>query len=371
MFLLLDTLVNQRLTRPGWRLGSHVLFWLALFISLCYYNSISFNPYGDTPFAYLGPFRTTISLTIIYYPLVYGVGLRLFAQKRWAAGIVACLGLLLLYTIIDYTGEILVLNACHACQEAISRVQPNYLHYLNRGFFPVVSSRLISLGILFVLLVHLTPAIALKAGLEYHRQYTQNLQLSRDNIQLELNFLKAQVNPHFLFNTLNNLYGLIIHGRNAQSAETVARLSDFMRYTLYDSTEDKIPLEKEINLIKNYLELEKLRLNYTQVIFECSTDGKGYAIPPLLFMPVIENAFKYNCDTAQGSVISIKLAVQQDLLHFCIQNSFEPKSEPIKTGGIGLVNLQKRLAIYFPGKNTCQTNIKGSVYSAQLTLMLS
>ena len=236
---------------------------------------------------------------------------------------------------------------------------------------PVVSSRIVSLGALFGLVVYLTPAMALKVALAYHQQFTRNLKLSRDNIQLELNFLKAQVNPHFLFNTLNNLYGLIIHGRNELSAETVARLSDFMRYSLYDSTEDKISLQKEIDLIRNYLELEKLRLNYTQVIFDCAMDGKAFAIPPLLFMPVIENAFKYNCDTAQGSVIRISLAVQQGVLHFCIQNSFEPKTQTNKIGGIGLANLQKRLAIYYPGKNICQTSMDGSVYSAQLTLNLS
>lgn len=364
-------MLYKRQTRTGWRLGSHLLFWMVFFSSMYHFNSISFNPYRGSPLVYLTPLRITITLILIYYPLVYGVGLRLFAHKRWVLGIAASLGLLLLYTVIDYASEIFVLNLWDAGREVIARVQPDYLIYLNRGFIPVVSTRVLSLGALFGLIVYVTPAIALKVGLAYHRQYTQNLQLSRDNVQLELNFLKAQVNPHFLFNTLNNLYGLIIHGRNEQSAETVARLSDFMRYTLYDSTEDQIALEKEISLIENYIQLEQLRLNHTSVHFTHDTDRTGYSLPPLLFMPLVENAFKYNIDTSQGSVINIRLEVQKGMLHFTIQNTFDSKAAPKQTGGLGLANLRKRLLLYFPGKNMYQARAEGFRYTAHLTLTLS
>lgn len=355
----------------GWRIASHILFWLVFFCSIWYFNSISFNPHRRSPLVYLSPLRGTINIILIYYPLVYWVGLKLIPQKKWITAIVVSLGLLLIFTSLDYAGEMLILNLCRACRETVVQTQASYYQYLQRGWLPVVSSRVVSLGVLFGLMVYIMPAIALKVGLEYHRQYIRNLKLNRDNIQLELNFLKAQLNPHFLFNTLNNLYGLIMHGRNEQSAETVARLSDFMRYTLYDSAEDKIALEKEISLIRNYLELEKLRLNYTQVCFEYTSDGQKYYIPPLLFMPVIENAFKYNLDAPQSSAIEIKLAVQGHELHFCCQNIFEPQRVKSRTGGIGLVNLQKRLAIYYPGKHSYQTQITGTIYSTRLTINLA
>ncbi|GEO06374.1 hypothetical protein AAE02nite_40380 [Adhaeribacter aerolatus] len=371
MRLSLDTLLQQRQSKLGWRIASHVLFWLIFFGSIWYFNSISFNPYRHTPLAYMSPLRGTLSIILIYYPLVYLVGLKLISKKKWLAALAAGLGLLILFTILDYAGEMLILNLCQECREAVIKTQENYYGYLQRGWLPVVSSRVVSLGVLFGLIVYIMPAIALKAGLEYHRQYIQNLKLNRDNIQLELNFLKAQLNPHFLFNTLNNLYGLIMHGRNEQSAETVARLSDFMRYTLYDSAEEKIALDKEIGLIKNYLELEKLRLNHTPVNFEYITDNNKYFIPPLLFMPVIENAFKYNLDAPQSSEILIKLAVQDQILHFCSRNTFEPRQKKNKTGGIGLVNLQKRLAIYYPGKHTYQAQIEGTEYITRLTINLT
>lgn len=199
----------------------------------------------------------------------------------------------------------------------------------------------------------------------------KNLQLAKENVQLELNFLKSQVNPHFLFNTLNNLYGLIIHQRHDKSAEIVARLSDFMRYTLYDSAEALVSLEKEVNLINNYIELEQLRLNYTKVVFNVMLDRKDYYLPPLLFMPIVENAFKYTVDKKTGSIIYMDLKVDQGLLYFKIQNSFEPLNSKNEIGGLGLVNLQKRLSLLFPNKNTCQNNVEGFNYIAQLTLNLT
>ncbi|MGV3585708.1 MAG: sensor histidine kinase [Adhaeribacter sp.] len=370
MRLPLDTLLQQRQIKPSWRIASHVLFWVVFFGSIWHFNSISFNPYRNTPLVYLSPLRGTITIILIYYPLVYWVGLKLIPKKKWLTVIAASLGLLISFTFLDYLAEMLILNLCQPCREAV-QTQTKYYDYLQRGWLAVVSSRVVSLGVLFGLIVYVMPAIAIKAGLEYHRQYIQNLKLNRDNIQLELNFLKAQLNPHFLFNTLNNLYGLIIHGRNEQSAETVARLSDLMRYTLYDSAEDKIALEKEVGLIKNYLELERLRLNYTPVCFEYVIDNQEYNVPPLLFMPLIENAFKYNLDAPQSPAIQIKLTVQDHVLHFCCQNSFEPHRAKNQTGGIGLVNLQKRLAIYYPGKHTYHNQINGTAYETRLTINLA
>lgn len=367
----LENLLHKRDTQAVWRIGSHILFWIVFFSSFFYYNKISFNPYGDLPFSYLAPLRLTISLIIVFYPLVYVVGLRLFHRKQWGLGIAAALLLFLFYAVLDYVGEMLILRFCEVCEEASAQLNPGYHDYLQKGPFPVILSRVVSLGVFFQLLTNLTIPIAFKAGLGYHRYYVRNFQLSRDNVQMELNFLKAQINPHFLFNTLNNLYGLIIHQRNDQSAEIVARLSDFMRYTLYDSNEKNTSLEKEINLIKNYIELEQLRLNYTKVLFKHTTDGKKYFLPPLLFMPIVENAFKYNIDSSQGSSISIKLHVQKDVLDFTIQNTFEPERKSEHKGGLGLINLQKRLLLYFPGKNTYKATINDSTYTAHLMLNLS
>ena len=367
----LENLLQKRDSSRRWRIASHVLFWLFLFGTLFYANKISINPYRDLPSSYLEPFRTTIILAIVFYPLVYFVGLKLFRNKQWSWGVAATMILFLIYAVLDYTGEMIVLKFCETCKETIAKNNPAYYNYLQRGFFPIILSRVLSLGIFIQLMSYLTFPIAVKAGLGYHRYYIRNLQLARDNVQLELDFLKAQVNPHFLFNTLNNLYGLIILQRNDQSAETVSRLSDFMRYTLHDSTEQEISLVKEINLIRNYIELEKLRLNYTKVVFEHSIDREDYSLPPLLFMPVVENAFKYSTDNNQGALITMRLEVQKFVLTFMIENSFDPKRKTKQAGGLGLMNLQKRLLLHFPARSTYQAHIEGSKYSTCLTLHLA
>ena len=367
----LDTLLHKRDTRRSWRVASHILFWMTYFGCTVYLNKIPFNPYGNVPLSWLAPLWNTLALMIVYYPLVYLVGAKLFSQKRWIPAIGSSLLLFLLYTLLDYTGEILVFSYCEACNEAIARVNSSYHQYLQSGFFNIMISRVLSGGLFFQLLIGLTLPLAIKAALGYHRYWLQNMQLARDNVQLELDFLKAQVNPHFLFNTLNNLYGLIIHQRNDQSAETVALLSDFMRYTLYDTSVKSIALEKEISQIRNYIALEQLRLNHTKVVFDCTTDGKDYALPPLLFMPLVENAFKYHVDSSsQGALINIKLHVEKGLLYFSTENRFDPARKQGQAGGIGLANLQKRLFHYFPGKNTYQASTKGSTYTAHLTLEL-
>ncbi|GAB5525286.1 MAG: hypothetical protein Roseis2KO_31580 [Roseivirga sp.] len=364
----LESFLEKRNTRLSWRVASHLLFWLLFYLAFAYYTHISFNPFKDSPYAYLAPIHNTIGLALVFYTLVYGIFPKLISKKRWFLSVLSLVILTVIFGSITYLGEVLLVDFCPSCKEVIKENDTYYLEYLDRGFAHVMISRLFSLGILLQLFVNLMIPLVIKVGLGYHQSYIRNLKLAQDNVQLELSFLKAQLNPHFLFNTLNNLYGLIIQEKTNESAQTVSRLSHFMRYTLHDSSEQQVAFEKELELIKNYIELEQLRLNQTQVKFTTDLDKSVQKLPPLLLLPLIENAFKYVNDDEPGSIIELDLKVLEGQLDFSVKNSFNPDQDNPRIGGIGLTNLKKRLQLHFPGKYNHTISQLNSFYNAHLNL---
>jgi len=178
--------------------------------------------------------------------------------------------------------------------------------------------------------------------------------LEKDNLVLQLESLKAQLHPHFLFNTLNNIYALILKDKKEESAETVAKLSTFMRYTLYESDTHSNNISKEIDLLKAYISLEQIRLNDVVVNFTSNIDNAQYHLPPLLFMPAVENAFKFCSATKTGDAyIFIRLEIAQSKLLLRIANTYDESYQSQQfRGGIGLENMRKRLQHYYPGNNS-------------------
>lgn len=355
-------------TRYG-RIGLHVLFWLVLFGSNFYFNSISFNPFSASSAAYLLAGKSALLLALFYYVLMYGIWPRFLTKRKFLYSAVSLLFLLLLYAALDAYGDKRIIAGCTNCMEQLKGSSLDYYRFLQRPLPNIVLARLLSGGLLYQLLFQLSLPVALKIGRDYYRQAVQQLQLAKDNLQLEFNFLKAQVNPHFLFNTLNNLYALVVSERKEQAAATIARLSGFMRYTLYETGEEKVALEKEIRLLQDYVELEKLRLNETVVDFRYEQDRTDYKIPPLLLMPALENAFKYSADNVPDSHIHMHIRAVDNTLHVTIQNNFDPERE-IRGGGIGLHNLQKRLQHYYPGTSSCSATATDGVYLFRLSCTL-
>ncbi|WP_316748080.1 sensor histidine kinase [Pedobacter gandavensis] len=198
--------------------------------------------------------------------------------------------------------------------------------------------------------------------------------LEKQNLRLELDFLKSQVNPHFLFNTLNNIQSYIVQDEKMKSIELIGRLSEFMRFALYECTEEYIDLDKEINMLTDYVELERVRCDdRVMIIFETSGNFGHHKVPPLLLMPFVENAFKHGADDQlSNSWIKINISVQEDLLKLQVDNNFSASSIPAeKTGGIGLQNVRKRLNHYFPDKHDLQISNKGNTFHVNLNLQLN
>lgn len=216
-------------------------------------------------------------------------------------------------------------------------------------------------------------AIALKQYSESQRLLQREQSLVKEKIETELNFLKSQINPHFLFNTLNNIYSLARKKSNT-TADVVLKLSKLLRFVLYETQHKKITIDREIQFLNDYIELEKIRYDERlKVEFNYSADDFNCPIAPLLLVPFVENAFKHGVsETVSKAFVIIDLKVENGILNFSIANSIEkdldgnsPENE-----GIGLRNLRRQLEILYPTFQLESSN-EQTVYKAKLTLVLN
>lgn len=178
--------------------------------------------------------------------------------------------------------------------------------------------------------------------------------LEKEKVVSELSFLKAQINPHFFFNTLNNIYALT-HVDVENSRRALHKLSRMMRYLLYDTQAGITPLTKEVSFITDYIELMKLRLHETTTVtFDEPVIKNEVQIAPMLFLPYIENAFKHGVSTTKPSVIAIQMKMENRILTMTVKNTiFSGNSVTAdEYGGIGLTNTKRRLDLLYPGKHT-------------------
>lgn len=205
----------------------------------------------------------------------------------------------------------------------------------------------------------------------YIKQQNEQL-LEQEKLESELKFLKTQINPHFFFNTLNNLYALIL-AQSDLAAKTVLKLSDFMNYILYETNQKYILLSKEIEYLKNYISLEKLRFGEElKLSFDIKGEINQQMIPPLLFLPLIENAFKHGTKDAQTeAIILVYLEVTEKTIKFRLENDiFEKESAKEQLGGIGLKNLQRRIKLLYAENATFNEKKEGKRYIAELNINL-
>ncbi len=191
--------------------------------------------------------------------------------------------------------------------------------------------------------------------------------LKKDKASAELQLLKSQINPHFFFNTLNNLYGLTVE-KSDDAPKVVLKLSDMMRYTIYEGKEDEVSLKDEINYLENYIALHKIRYHqHVAITFDHLLDA-DYKVAPLLFIILLENAFKHGVERlTKDAYIHISLEVANDVIKFRIENNYESISN---TGhkGIGIDNLKKRLQLIYPKKHKLVINKKEQTYRVNLEI---
>lgn len=199
------------------------------------------------------------------------------------------------------------------------------------------------------------------------KQLISITKLKNEKTKTELMLLKSQVNPHFFFNMLNNLYGLV--GKDAKKGqELILKLSDMMRYSIYEGEKYFVTLKEEVDYLKNYIELHKMRYHKKITInFNCQIE-EDYKVMPLLFIILLENAFKHGVERLRDSAfVNINMITFKNELQFTVENNFD-NSERIEDSGIGLKNLKRRLELVYPNRHKLSFSTVENVYKVQLTL---
>ena len=299
-----------------------------------------------------------LSGTIINLSIVYGIALVLiprFTIKRKTAVFIAetlvlILGLTLIETLVDY--------------------------FFFNSIFSSAEESFKSQGIINLALNIIFACAALAYGFikNWIRNERARQRLKEEKLNAELNFLKSQVNPHFLFNVLNMAFSSAIRSKDENTANIIEKLSGLMRYMLYDSNADKVDLSREIDYLRDFVDLQKLRISAdvpVKISLEIKGDISGIRIAPLILVPFVENAFKHGIRVEQPSAIDISMDCQPAGLFFRVENTrfLALKDRSPTDSGIGLENVKRRLDLIYPGQHHLTIRDTESTFVVELELI--
>lgn len=215
-------------------------------------------------------------------------------------------------------------------------------------------------------------ATALYLVFGFHELTRKQKLIEQKQAETELLFLRSQINPHFLFNSLNNIYSLSIQN-SKMTPDAILKLSELLRFALYESSELFISLHKELNYIDNYIALQAIRLSSNvEIKYEVNVGNKSYKIHPMLLMPFIENAFKHGISYSEPCKMEIAIAQEKNVIELRVENAIfiKQNSELNKEYGIGIKNVTRRLEILYPGKYSLNKRLHDKRYSVELKLYL-
>lgn len=337
----------MQFSRKAWVL--HALFWCIVFAMMLIAgpaNSIS-------PMEVL---RKLINLA--FYMLVVYINLGILIPKYLSQKNFMTYCLLLLAMVAVFTPiKVLMLYITY------DEVDPREFLVMNQQY----------IFLLLFLIAGGSTVIKIISDWQKHQRDRKDLETQR--MQSEIKFLKSQINPHFLFNTLNSLYALTLK-KSDKAPEIVIKLSEMMRYMLYECNERRVPLYKEVNYIQNYLDLERLRQSgQSDITFDVEGNISDQTIAPLIFIPFLENSFKHglNHQIGDGFVhVNMKVLDNKLLLRIINSKPLQPPVRPEKpSGGIGLANVQRRLNLLYPNQYKLDIQDSPSEHMVELSLDLS
>lgn len=342
-------LINN-LTKKHIFLG-HVVFWFViLFIN---FSFDIFYP-SEYPISYLYWKVVSNLFFILSFYVAYGLLVPIFTNDnkiifKIIKFVIFYLGFITLYiSYIKYLNE----------QFYEREVRAFHSYFLNAVYY---SSMYMFLGAFFRLAIN---------GMKILYQKSQ---LEKQNLKSELALLRSQINPHFLFNTLNNMHSYV-HTDPDKTAFSIIKLSEIMRYMLNESNSEKVLLEQEIEYIKSYVALQNLRFSEQEnVHFEITGNPTGIEIAPMIFIPFVENAFKHGDKKQKDKGIEVKLNVNKSYIYFEVCN-FKRKiksDEIVENNGFGLISLERRLELAYPGKYNLDIIDEKDQYITKLNIDLS
>ena len=329
--------------------AQHTLFWLFTVIFTCFieYSIVHAEIWSILTKQIINVFFYAI---LVYFNIYFLVP-NYFQDKRYPTYFI-----LLIFSVIIITPIYLLTLYFKFYNDPIARLNLlnlQYYYYLF-NFFIIGSS---------------TVFVIIK---DWILQKREKKELEKRNIQTELNFLKTQINPHFLFNTLNSLYALTLK-KSDNAPEIVIKLSEMMRYMLYECNEKKVPLTNELNYLQNYIALEKLRQTQN-VDIQFIVEGKveDQMIAPLIFISFLENSFKHGLTNKLNTgFVHVYFKIDTEIIHCTIENS-KPDIIPIssidKNGGIGLENVKKRLELIYPSHHSLSIKQTNETFKVDLDI---
>jgi two-component system, LytTR family, sensor kinase len=327
----------------------HVFFWMLVF---GFWYFLRYQDYTVPGRAFLITLIKVIDLALMVYITNYILLPQLFYKKKYGWFVLAFFLLVISSSVLkmNILGRIMNAPQLYSLSGDLKqRIYDNVLPH----FFLVIAGA------------------AVKLMFDYSRLQQKMAETAKEKAEAELNFLKSQINPHFLFNSLNSVY-FLIDKNNAEARESLHKFSDMLRYQLYEVNGAKIPVEREISYLEDYVDLQKLRKDehYT-VSFNYSPQVSGFSIEPLLLIPFVENAFKHVSSHAdKNNFVKLELTRNDGQFIFSTENSKDKTKTTDPYSGIGLNNVKRRLELLYPGRHELTIRDEEDVYRVDLRLKI-
>nr|WP_315422441.1 histidine kinase [uncultured Pedobacter sp.] len=349
----MNKLLNARIEKE---IGYQTIFWLALFI---FGTARNYSESGESEFReffYYGLCHLIFQIAgsnFIYYVLMR----KYFDHKKY---------ILFSVYLLSATYVLGVLNRIFIVHLA----EPFFANYPKNSIIEIVTD------IEYLLICYIIPFlsgafifISVMYILRYNSEKQNTVQLQKEKAELELNALKSQLNPHFLFNTLNNIYSLSIVN-SSYTSESISRLSDILDYVLYKGQQRLVMISDELSIIDAYIELEKLRYDERLHITQFENIKFTNLVPPLLYLSLVENAFKHGAEKTSGNIdIRISVVTGHDHSIFKVENSvFKKDSGKREKTGIGLKNIEKQLQSYYPDQYSMKITDKSNWFAIEIII---
>lgn len=348
-------IVPALLLNPRFRVHRHVLLQLviiALTINISLDGEAKLSQSATAILSWAGYYLLINS--ILYFNLLVLTPRYLEKEKypKYLAGVVG----LILFTLLG----IMALQAVFYNFEGIKELNDGFLVALN------LTSSTFSIGLM---IAGTSTLLLLRHWIGYGQRIGE---LESTTLQSELKHLKRQINPHFLFNMLNNA-NVLIKKNPEEASQLLFKLEDLLRYQINDSSKDRVELSSDIRFLNDFLNLEKIRRDRFEYVLSKEGDINKVSLPPLLFIPFVENAVKHNPDSDNASFVHISFKVWNNELTFQCTNSKPPQppeESKAKPGGLGLKNIKRRLELLYPGKHALKIEDNESNYKVSLHLTL-
>jgi two-component system, LytTR family, sensor kinase len=290
---------------------------------------------------------------VTFYSTVFLILPLFFRKKNYFLAVLSIIGLAIVVVLMRYTIEFLILKPFMGWDNYTRHANFTWTWFVKNCFS--FYFRQIVWGIIYFFIV------------EWYQTTTREKTLEREKTNAELAFLKSQVNPHFLFNTINDIYGLALT-KSDNTPEALLKLSGMLRYMLHESNTALVPLEKELNYIKEFIDLQNIGFKgNTQVLLKIEGDISKPSLPPMLLIPFVENAFKHGDFNDKNNPIEIVCRVEKEQIIFSCKNIIRTKQKD-SIGGIGLQNVKRRLELLYPERHQLDIETENGLFNCKLIL---